>query len=161
MSIGVCTCFHFKPLDCLVTMVIMMVWCLLGRLGCPMTFWGWETHKIYHAATRKANSQLYSYAQLSLSNLMSVSYGHFLMVPHSYHHIPYAFQIDVQQALHIPLSRSFQYCILAFFLLFPSWCVSFLPQGGENTQRVAFICVNTWVVTRKHYRRSTQLKHLF
>ncbi len=42
---------------------------------------------------------------MSLSKLMLVSYGHFLVVPHSYHHIPYAFQIDVQQALHIPLFR--------------------------------------------------------
>ncbi len=77
---------------------------VLVRLGCLMMLWGWRTHKICHATTRKINNQFYRYAQLSLSNLMSISYGHFPVVPHSYHHIPYAFRIDVQQALHIPLS---------------------------------------------------------
>jgi hypothetical protein len=95
MSIGVYTCFHFRQLDCLVTMVIMMLWCMLRRLGCLMTLWGWRTHKIHHATIKKVNSQLYPYAQLSLGNLMLINYGHFPVVPHSYHHIPYAFRIDV------------------------------------------------------------------
>jgi len=54
----------------------------------------------------------------------------------SYHHIPYALRIDVQQSLHILLSQfTFDLSnVIAWhvFLLFPFWCLSFPQRGGEK-----------------------------
>jgi hypothetical protein len=55
---------------------------------------------------------------------------------HSYHHILYTLRVDVQWTLHIPLyrltSNPFDVVVWHVFLLFPSWCLSFLSRGGEK-----------------------------
>jgi hypothetical protein len=59
-----------------------------------------------------------------------------LPCPCSYHHIPYVLRVKVQHALCIPLVRlavrPFNITTWHAFLFFHSWCLSFLPQGGEK-----------------------------
>jgi hypothetical protein len=66
---------------------------------------------------------------IASSDIIDVS--HFgLPCPHSYHHIPYAFYVKVYRVLHIPLAQLIidPFDIIAWhaFLLFHSWCLSFL-----------------------------------
>ncbi len=72
-----------------------------------------------------------------------------LLHHHSYHHIPYVFQVDFQQALHIPLFQ------LVFdpsdiitwhvFLLFFFWCLLFPPKGGEKGHQEIRVCLRQYV----------------
>jgi hypothetical protein len=54
--------------------------------------------------------------------------------PCSYHHIPYVFHVEVQLALWIPVVQlvvnPFDIATWHAILLFHSWCLSLLPQGG-------------------------------
>ncbi len=91
-------------------------------------------------------------ASLNIINTFHLGLSH----PHSYHHIPYAFYIDVQHALHIPLiwlvSNPSYKVAWHTFLLFHYWCLSFSPWGGENIKKRTPICIDTWQGTRKHYK---------
>ncbi len=69
--------------------------------------------------------------------------------PCFYHYIPYVLQVDIQQPLHIFLSQ------LTFnpsdvvtwhvFLLFPSWCLSSPPQGGEKGHQETCACLHHYM----------------
>jgi hypothetical protein len=44
-----------------------------------------------------------------------------------------------------------------FFLLFLSWCLSFLHGVvGKATKKLALTCIDTWVVIGMHYKINTQ-----
>jgi hypothetical protein len=55
---------------------------------------------------------------------------------YSYHHIPYALHVEIQYNLHIPLAwlAINPSNIIAWhaYLFFHSWCLSFVPCGGEK-----------------------------
>jgi len=86
--------------------------------------------------------------------------------PCFYHHIPYAFRVDVQQTLHIPLfqltsdpSDVVTWHFFCYSLL--GVCLFLHMVVKKATERLAFAYVNTWVVIGKHYRRNTRLEHSF
>ncbi len=78
-----------------------------------------------------------------------------LSCPYSYHHIPYALQVDTQRTLHIlkfqltfdPSNIApwhvFQCSIFGVYLFFHG-------VARMATKRLVFTCINTWVATRRH-----------
>ncbi len=82
-----------------------------------------------------------------------------LPCPHSYQHIMYTLRIDVQWILYIPL---FQLTSNPFDIVtLHSFCYSFFVVCPflhmvvkEATKNFVIICINTWVVTRRFYRKS-------
>ncbi len=74
-----------------------------------------------------------------------------LSCPYSYHYISYALCVEVQRVLHIPLAQlainPFNIATWHAFLLFHSWCLSFLLWGGEKGHQETYNYLH-WYMAR-------------
>jgi hypothetical protein len=85
-------------------------------------------------------------ASLDIINVFHLSLPH----PRSYDHIPYVICVEVQHVLHILLTwlaiNPFDITTWHAFVLFHSWCLSFLPWGGEKAYQEMHACLCRYMV---------------
>jgi len=83
-----------------------------------------------------------------------------LPCPHSYIHISYTFQIDIQRALHIPLSKlasDLSNVVTWHFFYYSLFnvCPFFHKVVKKATKKFAVVYINTWVALQENHTIKT------